>query len=125
MKELTKAEEQIMQVIWEIKKGFVKDVLEHFPEPKPAYTTISTIIRTLEKKGFVSYRAYGKTHEYYPLIPKQEYQKLYMRNFLNDYFEGSFKKLVSFFAHEDDLDVHELEELLQHLKQDQNKKRYE
>ncbi|MCC9166711.1 BlaI/MecI/CopY family transcriptional regulator [Pontibacter harenae] len=118
MKELTKAEEQLMQILWDIKQGFVKDVLEQFPEPKPAYNTVSTIIRTLEKKGFVSYKAYGKTHEYYPLVQKKEYQRFFMKNFLNGYFGGSFKRMVSFFAHEDDLDVKELEEVLQHIKQE-------
>ncbi|HRR94290.1 MAG TPA: BlaI/MecI/CopY family transcriptional regulator, partial [Bacteroidales bacterium] len=70
MRELTKAEEEVMQVLWKIKKGFVKEILEHFPEPKPAYTTISTIIRILQDKGFVAHKAYGRTHEYYPLVSK-------------------------------------------------------
>lgn len=121
MKELTRAEEQVMQILWDINQGFVKDVLERLPEPKPAYNTVSTIIRTLEKKGFVSYKAYGKTHEYYPLVQKREYQRFFMKNFINGYFAGSFKRMVSFFAHEDDLDVHELEEVLQKLKQSQKK----
>lgn len=121
MKELTKAEEQLMQILWDIKQGFVKDVLEQLPVPKPAYNTVSTIIRTLEKKGFVSYKAYGKTHEYYPLVQKRAYQRFFLKNFINGYFGGSFKRMVSFFANEEEMDIQELEEILKHVKQDNNK----
>ena len=82
MKELTKAEEQVMQILWQIEKGFVKDVLAKMSEPKPAYNTVSTIIRILEKKGFVSYKAYGKTHEYFPIIDKTTYSNFYLKNLL-------------------------------------------
>ena len=75
MKELTKAEDEVMQILWKLGKGFVKDVMEEMPSPKPAYNTVSTIIRILEKKGFVGYKAYGKTNEYYPLVPKDRYSK--------------------------------------------------
>ncbi|WP_345169016.1 BlaI/MecI/CopY family transcriptional regulator [Nibribacter koreensis] len=122
MKELTKAEEQVMQVLWDLKKGFVKDVLDQLPEPKPAYNTVSTIVRILEKKGFVSYTAYGKTHEYFPLVEKDEYRHFYLKNFMSGYFGGSFKRLVSFFAKEENMDIQELEEMLKHVKQDINKK---
>lgn len=122
MKELTKAEEQVMQVLWQLEKGFVKDVLDQMPEPKPAYNTVSTIIRILEKKGFVSYTAYGKTHEYYPLVKKDEYRHYYLKNFMSGYFGGSFKRLVSFFAKEENMDIQELEEMLKHVKQDINQK---
>lgn len=125
MKELTKAEEQVMQVLWTLEKGFVKDILEHFPEPKPAYNTVSTITRILEKKGFVSYKAYGKTHEYYPLIQRDEYRHFYLKNFVSGYFGGSFKKLVSFFAKEENMDVQELEEMLKHVKKDINSPSHE
>ena len=116
MRELTKAEEQVMQIMWQMSKGFVKDVLDRMEEPKPAYNTISTIVRILEKKGFVGYVAYGKTHEYYPLIDKTTYTRFYLKNFLKSYFGGSFAGLVSFFAKEDELDIKELEELLKRVK---------
>lgn len=118
MKELTKAEEQVMQILWNIEKGFVKDVLAKMEEPKPAYNTVSTIIRILEKKGFVGYKAYGKTHEYYPLIDKTTYSNFYLKNFLGGYFGGSFQRLVSFFAKENDMDLKEVEALMKHVQGD-------
>ncbi len=120
MKELTKAEEQVMQIIWELNKGFVKDFLEKLPEPKPAYNTVSTIVRLLEKKGFVGYTAYGKTHEYYPVVPKEQYSSYNLKNLVSGYFGGSFEKLVSFFAKEKNMDIRELEEMLKHVRQDLN-----
>jgi BlaI family transcriptional regulator, penicillinase repressor len=123
MKELTRAEEQVMQVLWDIKKGFVKDILEKLPDPKPAYNTVSTIVRILEKKGFVGYQAYGKSHEYYPLVEKENYTRSYLRNFVGNYFGGSFQQLVSFFAREEHMDLKELDELMQHVKQDLNEQK--
>lgn len=111
MKELTRAEEEIMQVLWGLGKGFVKDVIDGLPVPKPAYNTVSTIVRILEKKGFVSHRAYGKTHEYFPVVSKDEYKKKYFRSFLKRYFGDSFPELVSFFAGERDFSLKELEEI--------------
>ena len=111
MKELTKAEEQVMQLIWEIKQGFVKDILDRMEEPKPAYNTVSTIVRILEKKGFVGYIAYGKTHQYYPLVSKEDYRKELMGGVVKNYFSNSFRQLVSFFAEEKQLSLKELEEL--------------
>lgn len=118
MKELTRAEEQIMQILWDIEKGFVKDVVDLFPEPKPAYNTVSTIIRILEQKGFIGHNAYGKTYEYYPLVSKKEYTRTYMKNFLGNYFSGSFQEMVSFFAREDKLTVKQLDELMKEVKKD-------
>lgn len=118
MKELTRAEEQVMQVLWEMEKGFVKDILEKLPAPKPAYNTVSTIIRILEKKGFVGYQAYGKSHEYFPLVAKEAYTRSYLNNFVGNYFGGSFQQLVSFFAKEENMDLKEIDELLRHVKQD-------
>lgn len=112
MRELTRAEEQVMHVLWKLKKGFVKDVLEHFDEPKPAYNTVSTIIRILQDKGFVDHKAYGRTHEYFPLITKSEYSKMHLNNFVNDYFSSSFGKMVSFFAKEQRISVKEMEEIM-------------
>jgi BlaI family transcriptional regulator, penicillinase repressor len=118
MKELTKAEEQIMQLLWDQEKAFVKDVVEQMPNPKPAYNTVSTIIRILEKKGFVGYTAYGKTHEYFPLVSRKDYTKTYMKNFMRNYFSGSFQEMVSFFAREDKMSVSELDELMDDVKRD-------
>jgi predicted transcriptional regulator len=118
MKQLTKAEELVMQILWEIKKGFVKDVLDKMPKPKPAYNTVSTIIRILEKKGFVSYKAYGKTHEYFPIVEKNQYRSFYLKTMVSGYFGGSFERLVSFFAKDNDMDIHEMEELLKNVQND-------
>lgn len=121
MKELTKAEDQIMQILWTIEKGFVKDVMDHLPEPKPAYNTVSTIVRILEKKGFVGYKAYGKTHEYFPLIAKENYTRFYLNNMVKGYFNGSFQNLVSFFAKEN-LNVTDIDKLMLELENLKNKK---
>ncbi len=121
MRELTKAEEQVMQILWELKKGFVKDILAKMPKPKPAYNTVSTIIRILEKKGFVAYKAYGKTHEYYPIIEKDKYKNFYLKNFVGNYFEGSFQSLVSFFAKSNDMNANEMEELMKFVENDLKK----
>jgi BlaI family transcriptional regulator, penicillinase repressor len=111
MKELTRAEEQIMQVLWRLGKGFVKDIVDELPDPKPAYNTVSTIVRILEKKGFVSHRAYGKTHEYFPLTSKDEYKKSFLKSFVKRYFGNSFQEMVSFFASDRDISLGELEEI--------------
>jgi len=118
MKELTKAEEQIMQILWDLEKGFVKDIVERFPDPKPAYNTVSTIVRILEQKGFVDHTAYGKTHEYFPLVGKSDYTRTFMKNFMRNYFSGSFREMVSFFAKEVNLSVAELDELMQQVRDD-------
>jgi len=116
LKELTKAEDQVMQILWKLQKGFVKDVIEEMPNPKPAYNTVSTIVRILETKGFVDHKAYGKTHEYFPLITKEKYTKFYLNNLIKGYFNGSFQNLVSFFAKENKMDINDLEKLLDELK---------
>ncbi len=118
MKELTKAEEQIMQLLWIKEKAFVKELIEKMPEPKPAYNTVSTIVRILEKKGFVGYEAFGKTHRYFPLISKKEYTRKYMKTFMKGYFSNSFKEMVSFFAREDNMSIAELEELMKEVGKD-------
>jgi BlaI family transcriptional regulator, penicillinase repressor len=111
MNELTRAEEQVMQILWKIERGFVKDVVEQLDNPKPAYNTISTIIRILEKKGFIEHKAYGKTHEYFPIVSKKEYTKSFFGNFLNKYFSNSFPQLVSFFSNENDMSLEEMEKI--------------
>jgi len=111
MKQLTRAEEEIMQHIWTLKQAFVKEVLAEIPEPKPAYNTISTIVRILEQKGFLGYKAFGKSHRYFPLISKEEYSKVNLQNMVKNYFDGSFQQLVSFFVKEENLSLQEIEEL--------------
>ncbi len=120
MKELTKAEEQVMHLLWKKEKAFVKELIEQMPDPKPAYNTVSTIVRILEKKGFVAYEAFGKTHRYFPLISKKEYTRKYMKNFMKGYFSNSFKEMVSFFAREDNMSLAELEELMKEVGKDLN-----
>lgn len=124
MKELTRAEEEIMQVLWKIEKGFVKDIIDRLPEPKPAYNTVSTIVRILEKKEFVYHKAYGKTHEYYPSISKEKYTKDLMKSVVKNYFSNSFKQMVSFFANDKKITMEEIDEIKAMMEKDseQNKK---
>ncbi len=120
MKKLTTAEEQVMQILWELEKGFVKNIIAKMPEPKPAYNTVSTLVRILEGKGFIDHKAYGKTHEYFPTVSKEKYSEQYLKSFISGYFSGSFEKMVSFFASRNDVDIKEMEELLKHLEDDKN-----
>lgn len=112
IKELTKAEEQIMHELWDMGGGFVKEVIDRLPEPKPAYNTVSTIIRILQTKGFVDHQAYGKSHRYIPIISKEAYKKVIAGKLLNGYFDNSAKSMLSFFLEENKLDVSELDEIL-------------
>ncbi len=112
IKELTKAEEQIMQELWDMEGGFVKEVIDRLPEPKPAYNTVSTIIRILQAKGFVDHQAFGKSHRYIPTISKEMYKKVVADKLLNGYFDNSPKRMLSFFLEENKLDVKELDEIL-------------
>lgn len=111
MKELTRAEEQIMHVLWTVEKGLVKDILDCLPEPKPAYNTVSTIVRILEKKGFVDHEAFGKTHRYFPLITINEYRRGFLKSFVNRFFGNSYQEMVSFFASDRKITIQELEEI--------------
>ncbi len=123
IRELTKAEEQIMQVLWTLEKALVHDILNQLPEPKPAYNTVSTITRILEQKGFVGHKAYGRTHEYYPLVTKKEYTKSYFRNFVANYFENSYKSMASFFTSEEKLSINELEDIRELMEKEILKKK--
>ena len=125
MKELTKSEEQIMEYLWQIEAGFVKDIRNQFPDPKPAYNTVSTIIRILEKKGVVGHRSYGKSHQYYPLITKGEYKSRRFKDVLKKHFSNSYKSFVSFFTKERDLSVTELEEMKQMVEEEIKKRKGE
>lgn len=109
VRELTRAEEEVMQILWELGQGVVHELLERFPEPKPAYNTVSTIIRILEQKGFIDHKAYGRTYVYFPLISRKDYTKSYFRNMVATYFGNSYKSLTSFFTKEESLSIEELE----------------
>jgi predicted transcriptional regulator len=123
MKELTRAEEQIMHVLWFLGQAYVKDIIERIPEPKPAYNTVSTIVRILEKKGFVGHEAFGKTHRYRPLVAKEDYTQAFLRSFVRNYFDNSYQELVSFFAKDRDMSLSELEEILTALREEIRKQK--
>jgi len=125
MRELTRTEEEIMQVLWQVKKGFVKDILERFDDPKPAYNTVSTIVRILQEKGFVDHKAYGRTHEYFPIVSKDEYSKSHLNTFVNNYFSNSFGKMVSFFAEEKEISIKEMEEIMKIMEGEVKKQKTE
>ncbi len=112
MQKLTNKEEEIMHILWNLKKAFVKDVLAEIVEDKPHYNTLSTIIRNLEEKGYVSYTAYGNTHQYYPIVTKEAYRKEFMNTAIENYFNNSYKNMVSFFAEEQKISAKELREIL-------------
>lgn len=112
IKDLTRAEEQIMQVLWQLEKGFVKDVLDVLPEPKPAYNTVSTIIRILETKGFVDHNAFGKSHEYYPVVSKEQYKNFAADKLLTGYFDNSVNRILSFFVNKEKINLKEADEIM-------------
>lgn len=115
IKELTKAELQIMQILWDIEQGFVNDIIERMPDPKPAYNTVSTIVRILEKKEFVSHRSLGKSHEYYPLVSRTEYTDSFMDSVLHNFFGNSVSQMMSFFSRTEKISVSEMEEIIKML----------
>ncbi len=120
MKTLTKAEEQIMQVLWKLGPSFVKDIIDEMPEPRPHYNTVSTLVKILVDKGFVDYKAYGKSHQYFAIVSKEAYSHKTVRNLVSGYFEGSFSNMVSFFVKEKDMSVSDLEKLLEQIKKAKN-----
>ncbi len=113
---LTKAEEQVMQYLWKLKKGFLKDILELFPEPKPHSNTISTILKVLKEKNFVEYEVHGRQHQYFPLISKEQYSGKSMKRLVKNYFSDSYTNAVSFLVEKNELSVEDLEMLLNELK---------
>ena len=119
---LTKAEEQVMQFLWEMGEGLVKDVRDRFDDPKPARNTVSTVVRVLEKKGFIGHKDYGKVYVYYPLVKKNEYSKGQLFGLLKDYFNNSFPAMATFFAREKDLSIKDLEQLLEETKKELSKR---
>jgi len=112
MQKLTNKEEEIMHILWKLKKAFVKEVQAEITEDQPHYNTLSTIIRNLEEKGFVSHSAFGNTHQYYPIITLETYSKKYMNTAIDNYFNSSYKNMVSFFAKEEKISAAELREIL-------------
>ncbi|HEY0092148.1 MAG TPA: BlaI/MecI/CopY family transcriptional regulator [Flavobacterium sp.] len=112
MQKLTNKEEEIMQILWKLKKAFVKDILAEITEDQPHYNTLSTIVRNLEEKGYVSHMAYGNTHQYFPLVKIEDYRKEFMSNAIDNYFGSSYKNMVSFFAKEEKISAAELREIL-------------
>lgn len=111
MKELTKAEEQLMHYLWTLEKAYLKDIVEQYPDPAPAYTTISTVVNVLVKKGFIGFNTHGKSREYFPLISKEKYTQQSMNGLMNSFFDNSAKKFASFFTSQKDLSVEELQEI--------------
>ncbi len=115
IKQLTKAEEDIMQILWRLEKANVKAIIDELPAPKPAYNTVSTIVRILENKGFVDYEKQGKGHVYYPIVKQQDYSNQSINKLVDNYFQGSFKSMVSFFMKKNDIGLNELESVLKEI----------
>lgn len=121
--QLTKAEEQVMQILWELGEGAVRNIREKFPEPKPARNTVSTIVRILEKKGYASHKTFGNVHVFHPIVKKEEYSKSQLFGVMKKYFNNSFPTMASFFAREKDLSIEELEQLMEETKKELNRKK--
>jgi len=121
MNTLTKAEEQVMQILWDVNEGFVKDLLQHFPDPKPAYNTVSTIIRILEKKGFVDHRSFGKSHQYFPLVSREQYRNERFSSLMKDYFNNSMQQVLSHFGKSGSLNLKEADEIIKMMEEIKHK----
>jgi BlaI family transcriptional regulator, penicillinase repressor len=122
MKKLTKAEEELMLILWRLKEALIRDIMAELDNPETPYTTVSTIIRILEKKGFVSHKAYGNTHLYFPLVSKKEYSRTQIKDFVSNYFNGSFSGMTTFFAKESNLSIDELREMMSELEKELQQK---
>jgi BlaI family penicillinase repressor len=120
---LTRAEEQIMHILWQLEKGFIKDILEEFEDPKPAYTTVATVVKILEKKGFVAYRQYGNAYQFYPLISRTSYSRKHLNPLFKRYFKGSIKDVVFFFAENNKVHVSDIDDAIKALKSIKKKKK--
>lgn len=118
MKQLTKAEEEIMQILWDLKEGNVKEIITQFSDSKPAYNTVSTIVRILETKGFVDHKQEGKGYIYFPIVEKETYSNSSINKLVENYFQGSFKNMVSFFVKQNDVDMKDVEALLKEIETD-------
>lgn len=123
MRELTKAEEKVMQILWQLKEAFVRDIIERLDEEKkPSYTTVSSVIRVLESKGFVNHKVYGNTHQYFPIISEEEYKEFAASSVLEKYFGGSVSRLVSFFAKKEKVDLKDLDDMINMIKKQKSDK---
>lgn len=116
MKKLTRKEEELMKILWKLEKAFVKDIVEKYPDPKPHYNTISSLVRLLQDKGIIGFKQYGNTYQYFPLISKEEYRRSFMSDVVSDYFDNSIKSAVAFFVKEKGLSEAELDELVKLIK---------
>jgi len=123
IRELTKAEEEIMQQLWTLKKAFVKEVIDELPEPKPAYNTVSTVIRILETKGFVAHESFGKSHRYYSIIDREEYKSFATGKLMSSYFDNSAQSMLSFFLEKEKLDIKEVDEILKIIEKAKKEKK--
>ena len=123
MKKLTKAEEELMLILWRLKEALVRDIIAELDNSETPYTTVSTIIRILEKKGFVSHKAYGNTHLYFPLVSKKAYSRTHLKDFVSNYFNGSFSSMATFFAKESDVSIEELKEILSEMEKELQQKK--
>lgn len=121
MKRLTHKEEEVMNILWRLERAFVHDILEQMEEPRPPYNTVSSIVRKLESEGLVGYEAFGKTHRYFPLLKKEEYRASTFRRFMENYFGGSPKALLSYFVQEENVDPEELNRLLEEIRKSEEK----
>ncbi len=118
MKQLTHAEEEVMQVIWQLGQGFVREILNELPEPKPAYNTVATVVKILEQKGFLAHEAFGKSYRYYPLVSKEAYKEATVQSVLSKYFSSSYKELLAFFVNNEDLSLQDIEALTEQLRKE-------
>ena len=116
---LTQKEEEVMHILWELEKGFVRDIIDNIPEPKPPYNTVSSVVRKLEGMGIIGHEAFGKTHRYYPVLKKEEYRKSSFKKMLNHYFGGSVEQMMSYFVKEEKVNLEELDEILEKIKKDE------
>ena len=123
MKKLTKAEEELMLILWRLKEALIRDIIAELDNPETPYTTVSTIIRILEKKNFVSHKAYGNTHLYFPLVSKKEYSRAQIKDFVGNYFNGSFSSMATFFAKESNVSIEELREMMEELENELQQKK--
>jgi len=105
-----------MQILWNLQKGFVKDILDRYPDPKPHYNTVSSIVRLLQDKGFIGHKEYGNTHEYFPRVSREEYRKSFMKNVISDYFDNSYRNVVTFFVEEKKIKPEELDKIIRLIK---------
>jgi len=120
--DLTRAEEQIMQILWVLEKGFIKEILEQFDDPKPAYTTVATFMKILEKKGFVSHESFGNAHRFYPVVSKDDYYKTHLKPIFKRYFKNSIKDVVTFFSENNNVNITDIDSAIKLLTELKNKK---